>query len=50
MLWNCLKCRKYTESENPKVVKTKKKIIIMLSSKCPVCNNEKSRFIKDQGA
>ena len=24
MLWNCLKCRKYTESENPKVVKTKK--------------------------
>ena len=24
MLYYCLKCRKYTENENPEVVKTKK--------------------------
>ena len=31
MLLNCLKCRKNTESKNPKVVKTKKGRIISLS-------------------
>ena len=43
----CLKCRKNTESKNPKFVK-KKKGSIKLSSKCAVCDSKKLRFIKDQ--
>ena len=35
----CLKCRKDTESKNPKVVKTKNGRIILLS-KCAVCDNK----------
>ena len=38
MLSCCLKCRKNTESENPKVVKTKNGRI-MLSSNCTVCGS-----------
>ena len=40
MLSYCLKCRKNTESKNPKVVKTKYGGI-MLSSKCEVCDMKK---------
>ena len=49
MLSYCLKCRKNTESKNPKVVKTKN-IRIMLLSKCAVCDSKKSKFIKEQEA
>ena len=49
MLSYCLKCRKNTESKNPKVVKTKNGRII-LSSKCEVCDSKKRTFLKDQEA
>ena len=49
MLSYCLKCRKNTESKNPKVVKTKNGRIIILS-KCAVCDSKKSKFIKEQEA
>ena len=49
MLSYCLKCRKNTESKNPKVVKTKKGRIMLLS-KCAVCDNKKSKFIKEKKA
>ena len=42
-----MKCRKNTESENPKVVKTKNRRILLLS-KCAVCDSKKSEFIKEQ--
>ena len=45
MLSYCLKCRKNTESKNPKVVKTKNGRI-MLSSKCEVCDSKQSNFIQ----
>ena len=45
MLSYCLKCRKNTESKNPKVVQTKNGIIMLLSI-CVVCNSKKS--IKEQ--
>ena len=43
------KCRKNTESKNPRVEKTKNGRI-MLSSTCVVCNSKNSRFIKEQEA
>ena len=36
----CLKCRKNTESKNPKVIKKKKRRIILLL-KCAVCDSKK---------
>ena len=45
----CLKCRKNTESKNPKVVKTKNGRMILLS-KCAVCDSKNSKFIKDKKA
>ena len=45
----CLKCRKNTESKNPKVAKTKNGRIMLLS-KCTVCDSKKSKFIKEQEA
>ena len=51
MLYCCLKCRKNTESKNPKVVKkTKNGRRRMLLLKCAVCNSKKSKFIKEQEA
>ena len=47
MLSYCLKCRKTTESENPKIVKTKNGRIMHLS-KCEVCDSKKSKFIKER--
>ena len=44
-----LKCRRKTESKNPKFVKTNKGRK-MLSSKCAVCDSKKSGFIKKQEA
>ena len=43
----CLKCRKNTESKNPKVARTKNGRILLLL-KCVVCDSEKSKFIKEQ--
>ena len=47
MLSYCLKCRKNTESKNPKVVRTKNERIMLLLN-CAVCNSKKSKFIKEQ--
>ena len=49
MLSYCLKCRKNTESKNPKVVRTKNGRIMLLSI-CAVCNSKKSKFLKEQEA
>ena len=37
-------CKNNTESKNPKVVRTKSGIIMLLS-KCSVCNNKKSNCL-----
>ena len=47
MLSYCLKCRKNTETKNPKVARTKNGKIMLLS-KCAVCDSKKSKFIKEQ--
>ena len=47
MLLDCLKCRKNTESKNPKVVRTENRRIMLLL-KCEVCDSKKSKFIKGQ--
>ena len=47
MLSYCLKCRKNTESKNPKIAKIGR---IMLLSKCAICDSKKSKFIKQQEA
>ena len=49
MLTYCLKCRKDTEKIEPKMVRKKKNRLIM-QSKCPVCGNKRSRFVKEQEA
>ena len=49
MLPYCFKCRKNTESKNPKFVKTKYgRMIILL--KCSVLNSKKLKFPKEQEA
>ena len=45
----CLKCRKNTESKNPKLARTKKGRLMLLS-KCAVCDSKKIKFIKEQEA
>ena len=45
----CEKCRKDTENIDPKMVRTKKNRLVMLS-KCSVCGIKKSRFLKEQDA
>ena len=49
MLSYCLKCKKNTESLNPKVLKTRNGKIMILS-KCAICGSKKSNFIKEQQA
>ena len=49
MLSYCLKCKKNTESINPKISKTNNGKIMLLS-KCAVCGSEKSRFMKKKEA
>ena len=49
MLSYCLKCRKNTESKNPKFAMTKNGRIMLLS-KCAVYGRKKSKFIKEQEA
>ena len=45
----CLKCKKGTDNIDPKMFKTKNNRLV-IQSKCSVCNNKKSRFIKEQDA
>ena len=47
MLSYCLKCKKNTESINPKVLKTTNNKRMILS-KCAICGSKKSKFIKEQ--
>ena len=49
MLSYCLKWKKNTESINPTVSKTINGKTMMLS-KCAICGNKKSKFIKEQQA
>ena len=45
----CVKPKKDTENIDPKIFKTKNNRLIM-QSKCSVCKNKKSRFVKEQEA
>ena len=45
----CLKCKKDANNIDPKMFKTKNNRLLM-QPKCSVCNNKKSRFIKEQNA
>ena len=49
MLSYCLKCKKNTESINPKVSKTANGKTMILS-KCAICSSKKSNFVKEQQA
>ena len=49
MLSYCLKCKRNTESINPKVSKTTKGKAMILST-CAICCSKKSKFIKQQEA
>ena len=46
MLSYCLKCRKNTEGKNPKVARTKNRIIIL--SKFAVCDSKTLKFFKEK--
>ena len=45
----CVKCRRYTENIDPKMIRTKNNRLI-LKSKCLVCKIKKSRFVKEPEA
>ena len=45
----CVKCKTNTENIDLNIFKTKNNILIM-QSKCSVCKNKKSRFVKEQDA
>ena len=45
----CLKCKKNTESIDPKISGTSNGKAMVLS-KCTICGSKKSRFIKNQNA
>ena len=45
----CIKCKKDTDSIDPKMFRTKNNRLLM-QSKCSVCKNKKSRFVKEQEA
>ena len=45
----CVKCKKDTGDNDPKMVRTKNNRLIM-QSKCSVCRIKKSRFVKEQEA
>ena len=49
MLFYCLKCKKNTESIDPKVSATSNGRTMILS-KCAICGSKKSKFIKKQKA
>ena len=43
----CLKCETDADNIDPKMFRTKNNRLLM-QSKCSVCKNKKSRFIKEQ--
>ena len=43
----CVKCRKDTDNIDPTIFRTKNNRLLM-QSKCSVCKNKKSRFVKQQ--
>ena len=45
----CLKCKTNTDNIDPKMFRATNNRLLM-QSKCSVCNNKKSRFIKEQDA
>ena len=45
----CLKCKTNTDNIDPELFRTKNNRLLM-QSKCSVCKNENSRFIKEQDA
>ena len=45
----CVKCKKDTENIDSKMFRAKNNRLIM-QSKCSVCKNKKSRFVKEQEA
>ena len=45
----CLKCKKDTDNIDPKMFRTKNNRLLM-QSKCSVCKNKKSRFVKQHEA
>ena len=49
MLSYCVTCKKNTENRDSKIVKTKNNRLMLLS-KCAICHNRKSKFIKEQEA
>ena len=51
MLSYCLKCRKNTESKNPKFARNKsERIMLLLLSKCAVSDSKKLKLIKQKEA
>ena len=42
----CVKCRKDANNINPKIFRTKNKLI--MQSQCTDCRNKMSRFVKEQ--
>ena len=49
MLSYCLVCKKNTVNKDAKLIKTKNGRL-MLSSRCGICGNKKSRFMEEQEA
>ena len=47
MLTYCLEYKENTKNKDAKIIKTKNGRVI-LSSKCAVCGNKKSRFMKEK--
>ena len=45
----CVKCKTNTDNIDPKMFRTKNNRLLM-QSKCSVCKNKKSRFVKEQEA
>ena len=45
----CVKCKKDPDNIDPKMFRTKNNRLLM-ESKCSVCKNKKSRFVKEQEA
>ena len=45
----CLVCKKYTQNNNPKIVRNRQNRL-MIPSNCATCGSKKSRFIKEQQA
>ena len=45
----CLKCKKHTENIDPKISGTSNSKAMILT-KCAICGDKKSRFIKSQEA